>query len=289
MNIQWYPGHMTKARRMIEEKLPVVDIVMEVVDARAPQASRNPAFDDLFAGKERVVILNKADLAEKEATRAWMAWYRERGWYAMEAVATQSRTRKEVMAFVERAMRPRLQAVLEKKGVRKVTRAMMVGIPNVGKSALINCLAGGGSAKVGNQPGVTRGAQLIRITPYLELLDTPGILWPRFDDQGLARHLAYTGAVKDQVVDTEELACLFLEEVEARWPEAVSRRYGVPASDPGPQRGYRTLEAIARKRGILAGGGLPDCERAAAMVLTEYRAGKLGPMTWECAGEYDGR
>lgn len=285
MNIQWYPGHMTKARRMIEEKLPVVDIVIEVVDARAPLASRNPAFDDLFAGKERVVILNKADLARKEDTQAWMAWYREHGWYAMEAVATQTRTRKEIMAFVERAMRPRLQAILEKRGVKKITRAMMVGIPNVGKSALINCLAGGGSAKVGNRPGVTRGAQLIRITPYLELLDTPGILWPRFDDQALARHLAYIGSVKDDILDTQELACFLLEELAERFPDALTGRYGFAIPEPEPLRGYHLLEAVSKKRGALAGGGVPDTERGAGIVLNEYRSGKLGPITWEKAGE----
>lgn len=288
MNIQWYPGHMTKARRMMEEKLPVVDIVIEVVDARTPLASRNPAFDDLFTGKERVVILNKADLADKDATRGWIAWYKSQGWFALESIATQSKTKKEVLAFVERVMRPRLQAILEKRGIRKVVRAMIVGIPNVGKSALINCLSGGTSAKVGNRPGVTRGAQLIRITPYLELLDTPGILWPRFDDQSLARHLAYTGAVKDDVVNTEELACFLLEELAERFPQALPGRYGILVPEPEPLRGYHLLESISRKRGMLAGGGAADTERGAAMVLTEYRAGKLGLITWETAGDGHG-
>jgi ribosome biogenesis GTPase A len=277
LDIQWYPGHMAKARRLLQEKLPAVDIILEVVDARIPLISRNPDFDDLFAAKERIILLNKADLADESITKKWIKYYEQQGWYAIAVTAVRSNTRKLVMQFIEKTMRPRLEKLLREKGLRKVTRGMIVGIPNVGKSSLINTLAGGASAKTGNRPGVTRGTQLMRITPYLELLDTPGILWPKFDDQDLARDLAYCGSVKDEIMDTEKLCAGLLEKLAAEFPECITGRYGVPTEGDG----YALTERIALKRGWIRAGSVPDCERAAMSILMEFRSGKMGRITLE--------
>jgi len=280
LNIQWYPGHMTRARRDIQAQLKVIDIVIELVDARIPLASRNPDFDDLFAGKTRVVVLNKADLADPTVTAQWKAYFKAQGVFAIDMVATNKKTRTAIIQFVERAMKPEIERLLAKKGIHKTTRALICGIPNVGKSALINCMSTSAGAKTGNKPGVTRGTQLIRVTPYLEMLDTPGILWPKLENDLYARHLAYVGSIRNEVMDTEQLASFFLQEVAALAPQVLCERYKLVPEDL-EQPGYELLETICRKRSLLRKGNVADTERAAMLVLTEFRGGKLGKLSLE--------
>ena len=284
MNINWYPGHMAKTRRLMQEQLKAVDMVIEVVDARIPLASRNPDFETLFAGKTRMIVLNKADLAEEKANRQWMERYALQGYFAIESVATNQKARGRVLKVIDDTMRPRVQQLLEKKGVHKTIRAMIVGIPNVGKSALINCLSQGGGARTGNRPGVTRGTQLIRVTPYLELMDTPGVLWPKLEVEAYARHLAFTGSIRDQVMDTYQLALALVAELNLRAPEALKGRYKLESLAEDPQL---VLQDICRKRGWIACGGIADEERGAGLILTEFRAGKLGRITLEWPQEQD--
>lgn len=284
MNINWYPGHMAKTRRLMQEQLKAVDMVIEVVDARIPLASRNPDFETLFAGKTRMIVLNKADLAEEAANRLWMEYYARQGYFAIESVATNQKARGRVLKVIDETMGPKVRQLLEKKGVHKTIRAMIVGIPNVGKSALINCLSQGGGARTGNRPGVTRGTQLIRVTPYLELMDTPGVLWPKLEVEEYARHLAYTGSIRDQVMDTYQLALALIAELAGRAPEILTGRYRLEALAEDPQL---ILQDICRKRGWIARGGVADEERGAGLVLTEFRAGKLGRITLEQPEEQD--
>lgn len=284
MNINWYPGHMAKTRRLMQEQLKAVDMVIEVVDARIPLASRNPDFDEMFAGKSRMIVLNKADLADPAVTNRWMRYYEQQGIFAVRSVATDQKARTKVLQLIDATMKPKIERLLEKKGIRKTVRAMIVGIPNVGKSALINCLSMGGSAKTGNKPGVTRGTQLIRVTPYLELLDTPGVLWPKLEVEEYARHLAYTGSIRDQIMDTYRLSLLLLEELAAVSPQTLKDRYKLDELDPDPAQ---LLQTICRKRGLLLRGGDIDEERGSSLVLTEYRAGKLGAISLERPPEAD--
>jgi len=276
--INWYPGHMAKTRRLMQEQLKAVDMVIEVVDARIPLASRNPDFETLFAGKTRMIVLNKADLAEPAGNRAWMDYYNKNGFFAIESVATNQKARGKVLKVIDDTMRPKVQQLLEKKGVHKTIRAMIVGIPNVGKSALINCLSQGGGARTGNRPGVTRGTQLIRVTPYLELMDTPGVLWPKLEVEEWARHLAYTGSIRDQVMDTYQLTMNLIGELNRMNPELLKGRYKLDEVSEDPQV---VLEAICKKRGWIMKGGVVDEEKGANLVLTEFRAGKLGQITLE--------
>ena len=275
---------MTKARRAIQAQLKAVDIVVELVDARIPLASRNPDFDDLFEGKTRITLLNKADLADASLTRAWREALAAKGIYALDMIATQRQTRNAIIQFIDRSMKPELERLKAQKGIHKTVRALICGIPNVGKSALINSMSGGTSAKTGNKPGVTRGTQLIRVTPYLEMLDTPGILWPKLENPIFARHLAYVGSIRAEVMDTEELVCHFITEMVDKFPGCLLDRYKLTPSDL-ELPAYELLETIARARGLLRGGGVCDTERAAQMVLTEFRSGKLGRMTLEAPEE----
>ena len=210
LDIQWYPGHMAKARRMLAASVKLVDVVIEMVDARAPASTRNPDFDDLFGTKPRVVVLNKADLADPEATRAWIRAYRARGWDAISFSANAGKGVKEAVSLVERAARPVVER-MKAKGVNKTVRAMIVGIPNVGKSTFINRLRGSAAAKAGNRPGVTRGKQWIVVGPYLEFLDTPGMLWPKFEDKEAARRLAFLGSIRGEIMDNERLSAELLD------------------------------------------------------------------------------
>ena len=276
--INWYPGHMAKTRRLMQEQLKAVDVVIEVVDARIPSASRNPDFDQLFAGKLRMVVLNKSDLANPSATRQWMAWYEKHGIVAVQSVATDRKARGQILRTIQGALEPKVSRLLEKKGIRKTVRAMIVGIPNVGKSALINCLSQNAGARAENRPGVTRGTQLIRVSRYLELMDTPGILWPKLEVEQYARHLAFTGSIRDQILDTYRLALLLIEELKAVAPEALVGRYALETLEGDPQS---LLQAICLRRGLIARGNTVDEERGAVLLLTEYRAGKLGALTLE--------
>lgn len=283
MDINWYPGHMLKARRLMESSLKVVDFIIEVVDARIPMASRNPDFDGLFQTKARVIVLNKADLADPTATRAWLEWYRAHGVAAVEFVATERRGREALLKMMQEAAEEKVLRMAA-RGAKKTVRALVAGIPNVGKSALINALAGQASARTGDRPGVTRGKQLIRITPWMELMDTPGVLWPKLDDPKGALNLAFTGAIKEEIMDSYRLALELINALAVLYPKVIPARYKLEEMKP---LAAETLIDIARKRGCLASGGEPDEERAARMILDEMRAGKLGRLTMEKPGEYE--
>lgn len=278
LDIQWYPGHMAKARRMLAESVKLVDVVIEMVDARAPASTRNPDFDDLFGTKPRVVVLNKADLADPEATRAWIRAYRARGWDAISFSANAGKGVKEAVSLVERAARPVVER-MKAKGVNKTVRAMIVGIPNVGKSTFINRLRGSAAAKAGNRPGVTRGKQWIVVGPYLEFLDTPGMLWPKFEDKEAARRLAFLGSIRGEIMDNERLSAELLEFLRDRAPEGAKARLKIDMN--GEKSGEQLLEEACRRCGWLLPGARPDTERASALILDEFRSGKMGRLTLE--------
>ena len=278
MNIQWYPGHMTKTRRQIEANLKQVDAVCEIVDARIPISSRNPDIDTICGSKPRIMILNRMDLADPNATARWADYYRGQGW---AAVPTDCKSRKGIGGFtpaVRQVLREKIQRDAA-RGMNRPLRVMVVGIPNVGKSTLINQISGRKGAKAENRPGVTRGKQWVSVDNGLLLLDTPGILWPKFDDARVGMMLAYTGAVKEGIVDIEELSCHLMALLWKRYSQAVRDRYGIDA--PADTPGYELLELAGKKRGYLLSRGQIDTERMAKTVLDEYRAGKLGRFTLE--------
>lgn len=283
MDINWYPGHMAKTRRMMRESLRAVDLVLEVLDARVPAASQNPDFEDLLGHKKRLILLNKADLAEEEATRAWVAWLEGRGRAALAVSAGQKGVRGRILKRVEALMADDIRR-MDERGARKTVRALVAGIPNVGKSTIINALAGSSAARAADRPGVTRGKQTVRVTPFLELVDTPGLLWPKLEDPVLARHLAYTGAIRDEAIDPYRLCLAFLEEMASRWGGRLAARYRLTGEElSGPPEAL--LETICRRRGFVRAGGGVDEERGVAMVFNEYRGGKLGPITLEMPPE----
>jgi len=278
MNIQWYPGHMTKTRRQIEADLKLVDAVCEIVDARIPISSRNPDIDAICGNKPRIIVLNRMDLADQETTKRWMQYFRNKGF---AAVATDCKTKKGITSF-EPAVRSVLKEKIERnaaKGMNKPLKVMVVGIPNVGKSTLINQISGRKGAKAENRPGVTRGKQWVNVDSGLLLLDTPGILWPKFEDPNVGMMLAYTGAVKEGVIDIEELAVRLMELLHRFYPQTLIDRYKVEAEEGTP--GYVLLEEAGRKRGYLLARGEIHMERMAKVLLDEYRSGKLGHFTLE--------
>ena len=283
LNIQWYPGHMTKARRMMEESLHQVDALCEILDARIPNASRNTEIDTLAAEKPRLVVLNRADLADPALTKRWKQHYEDRGFAVLDCDA---RTGKGCGAFapaVRRQLAERLDQWREKGQTGRKLRVMVAGIPNVGKSTFINRVAGRKAAAAGDKPGVTRGKQWIAVDNSLELLDTPGILWPKFEDPTVGELLAVTNAIKAEVVDREALGARFLQRLCALYPDAVRERYKL---DPDPEAApWELLERAARKRGFLVSGGEADIERMANTLLTEYHSGKLGRLTLEAPNQ----
>ena len=278
MNIQWYPGHMTKTRRQMEADLKLVDAVCEIVDARIVISSRNPDIDSICGNKPRIVILNRLDLADPDATNRWVQYFKNKG---MAAVATDCKSRKGIAAFTP-AVRQLLQEKIQRdaaKGMSKALRIMVVGIPNVGKSTLINQISGRKGAKAENRPGVTRGKQWVTVDSSLLLLDTPGILWPKFEDPNVGMMLAYTGAVKDGIMDIEELSSHLMSLLWQRYPEKIQERYGIDCAKDVP--GWELLEAAGKKRGYLLSRGQIDTERMAKVLLDEFRSGKLGRFTLE--------
>ena len=279
MNIQWFPGHMTRAQRMIEDNLKLVDAVCEILDARIPFSSRNPDIDRLAAGKPRLVILNRCDLAGPEATARWRRWFQERGIAILE---TDARTGKGINGFVpavRELLKEKLQEYAAKGQVGRPLRVMILGIPNVGKSTLINKVAGRKAAIAGDKPGVTRGRQWISIDAGLDLLDTPGILWPKFDSQEVGEMLAITNDIKSDVLDKETLGANFMLRLRDNYPDALRERYRI---EPDPAlNGYELLEQAAKKRGFLISRGEYDIERMANTLLKEYHEGKLGRLTLE--------
>ena len=279
MNIQWYPGHMTKTRRMMAADMKYVDVVAEIIDARIPIASRNPDIDDLVGSKPRVVVLNRADQADPAASKLWGEWFRARGISVLECDAKSGRGVNQFSAVMRGALREQIARWREKGQVGRPVRAMVVGIPNVGKSTFINKVAKRKSAKASDRPGVTRGKQWITVDQGLELLDTPGILWPKFEDETIGMHLAFTGAVRDAIMDVETLSCHLIELLAQRKPASLTERFKIVPEEG--MTGWDLLEAGARKRGFLVSGGEVDLERMANILLDEFRAGKLGRITLE--------
>ena len=273
-NIQWFPGHMTKTKRLIEADLKMVDAVVEITDARIPESSRNPILDDLVKDKPRIILMNKCDYADENATRLWKQYYEKRG---IRVLTCDCRSGKGLNRFLPE-VKTLLSDLIERRKKRgmigKALRLMVVGIPNVGKSSFINRMAKTKKTKVGDKPGVTRGKQWVSIDKDVELLDMPGILWPKFDDQTAAQRLAFTGAIKDDVMDTEALARALGEVLREKYPALLNARYKL-SGEPD------ILTDIAKARGMLVSGGVPDTERAAATFLDEYRGGRIGRITLE--------
>lgn len=275
--VQWFPGHMARTRRQIKESLPLVDAVVEIVDARVPVSSRNPELPELIGQKPLMVILNKCDLADENATRRMIS---ELGKQGVTAIAVDCRSGKGLNAFaptVRRVLSDKIEANAQKGMAGKPLRLMVVGIPNTGKSSFINRMAGKNKAKVADKPGVTRQNQWFSIGSGIELLDTPGVLWPKFDDPDVGLRLAFIGSVKDTILDIELIAARFLTIMNENYPERIKERYKLEFSPESEE--FERLEKLARKRGMLISGGEPDTERAAVMLLDEYRAGKLGRIT----------
>lgn len=279
MNIQWFPGHMTRAQRMIEENMKMVDAVCEIIDARIPYSSRNPDIDKLSGAKPRLIILNRADQADELVTALWREHFKAQGLFLLE---TDSRSGKGVSAFsgaIRSLLKEKLEAFAAKGQTGRPVRAMVLGIPNVGKSTFINKVAGRKAAKASDKPGVTRGKQWITVDAGLELLDTPGILWPRFDNQAVGENLAFTGAIRDEIMDRETLAANFMLRLRETYPQCIEARYKFTPS--AEANGFELLEEAAKKRGFLLSKGEYDLERMSAILLDEFRDGRLGRISLE--------
>lgn len=276
MNIQWYPGHMTKARRAMQDDLKLVDLVIELLDARVPLSSRNPDIDKLGANKARLILLNKADMADEAANRRWEEWFVSQRYCAVKVNSRSGYGLKQINAAVLEACKEKIERDRRKGIKNRPIRAMVVGIPNVGKSTFINAFAGKSCTKTGNKPGVTKGNQWIRLNKTLELLDTPGILWPRFDDQQVGIRLAFIGSINDEILDREELAVLLLEFLQQHHKQALEDRYRM-----SQETGYAMLEQIAKVRGCLLKGSELDTVKAAGLFFDDFRSGRLGRITLE--------
>lgn len=281
MNIQWYPGHMTKAKRAMKEDIKLIDLVIELVDARVPLGSRNPDIDELAKGKGRMILLNKADLADERYNEAWISYFKERGFHVVKVNARSSMGLKQITPLVQEACREKIERDRKRGILNRPVRTMVVGIPNVGKSTFINSFAGKACVKTGNKPGVTKGNQWIRLSRTLELLDTPGILWPKFEDPAVGLRLAFIGSINDEIIDKEELAVELIRFLRTSYPKNLTERYGV---EIGEEEDYAVLQGIARSRGCLLKGNELDTKKAAALFLDDFRSGKLGRITLEFPG-----
>lgn len=278
-NIQWYPGHMTKTRRQMEQDIKLVDLVAEIIDARIPISSRNPDIDGIVKDKPRLIVLNRVDQADPEQTKRWAAYFKQQGCSVLETDAKTGKGVNRFSAVVRESLAEQIAKWKGKGQVGRPVRAMVVGVPNVGKSTFINHVAKRKSAKAGDRPGVTRGKQWVAVDSSLDLLDTPGILWPKFEDEQTGLHLAFTGAVKAEIMDLETLAHYLMELLKRRYPDALRQRYGIEV--PEDAKGWELVEAAARKRGFLISGGEVDLERMSRILLDEFRSGKLGNFTLE--------
>ncbi|HWR39021.1 MAG TPA: ribosome biogenesis GTPase YlqF [Patescibacteria group bacterium] len=284
MHINWFPGHMAKAQRMIREQLKLVDVVLELLDARIPASSSNPVITELIGSKPKVIVLNKVDLAEPEMTERWMKHFRSQGIPVVSIDSVSGKGTKTLVSQIEQMIGPKI-AHLQAKGIKqRAIRAMILGIPNVGKSSLINRLLGAATVRTADKPGVTRGQQWLKVGKNLELLDTPGVLWPRLEDQQAAVRLALTGAINDDVYDREKIVLRLLTILRDRYSDRIITRYNL---DPriGEKENNEILAAIAARRGCLRGGGVPDLEKAVMILLGEFRSGKLGVFTLESPDE----
>lgn len=282
MNIQWYPGHMTKAKRMMQEDIKLVDLVIELVDARIPVSSRNPDIDTLGQNKARLILLNKSDLSDDKYNAEWTKYFQDKGYYVVKINARSGAGIKQINSVINEACREKIERDRRRGIINRPVRAMVVGIPNVGKSTFINSYAGKACAKTGNKPGVTKGKQWIRLNKNLELLDTPGILWPKFEDQSVGLKLALIGSIKDDILNTGELAIELLKILHKDYMGIIARRYEIEESDDA----LKNLESIATVRGCLLKGNDLDYDKAAMILLEEFRNGKLGRITLESPEEY---
>lgn len=278
-DIQWFPGHMAKTRRMIAKSLPLVDAVAELLDARLPLSSRNPEFNRLTGKKPRLVILNKADMADPDITNQWMQFYKKKGYAVITADSKNGKGVKQFAPALRELLKEQLQRYADKGMKGRPIRVMILGIPNVGKSSLINRLAGGKRAKAEDRAGVTRTQQWIKTADSVELLDTPGVLWPKLDDQEIAVRLAMTGAIRDDILDKEALAARLLKLLHQEYPQTIAERYKIAPEQEG--EGFELLEQMAKNRGMLLSGGVPNTERAAITLLDEFRGTKLGRISLE--------
>ena len=278
MNYQWYPGHMTKAKRMMEENIKLIDIVIEVLDARIPFSSRNPDIDTLGKNKSRLILLNKSDLADEKVNKLWKEWFEEQGYFVVEVNARSGMGIRPINAIVKEACKEKIERDRKRGILNRPVRAMVVGIPNVGKSTFINTFAGKACAKTGNKPGVTKGKQWIRLNKDVELLDTPGILWPKFDDQMVGLRLALIGSIKDEILNIDELSLELISYLKENYAGTLTARYEV---EENVERPVEILEAIAQKRGCVQRGNEIDYSKAAALVIDDFRSGRLGRITLE--------
>lgn len=281
LNIQWYPGHMAKTKRLIKEKLALIDVVVELLDARLPLSSRNPDMDDLCGPKPRVVALNKADMADEEITMQWVNWYKEKGIRAVPICSITGSGIAKLKEEIALAMREKKQRDEARGMTGRSIKIMVAGIPNVGKSAFVNKIAGRAGAVTGNRPGVTRSIQWIRIPGGYELMDTPGILWPKFDDEKTALNLAFAGSIKDEIMDVEGLAVKLCGFLRKKYPMQFAERYKFDIDDTVALQDYELLELIAKKRGCIISGGEFDYYRAANILLDELRGVKIGRISFE--------
>ena len=279
MNYQWYPGHMTKAKRMMQEDIKLIDLVIELVDARAPLSSRNPDIDTLAQNKSRLILLNKSDLADPKANAAWEKYFKEKGFYVLEINARSGAGIKNINGMVAQACKEKIERDRKRGIVNRPVRAMVVGIPNVGKSTFINSFAGKACTKTGNKPGVTKGKQWIRLNKSLELLDTPGILWPKFEDQKVGMRLAFLGSINDEIIITSELALDLIGCLRELYPQAIPNRYGFEM----PDKDIDVLTEIAKARKCFSKGEQLDYDKASALLIEDFRSGKLGQLTLEVA------
>ena len=277
MHFQWYPGHMTKARRMMQENIKLIDLIIELVDARVPLSSRNPDIDELGKNKARLILLNKADLAEERLNDEWVEYFKEKGYSAVKVNSKKGGGIKSIQSVIQEACKEKTERDRKRGILNRPVRAMVVGIPNVGKSTFINALAGKACAKTGNKPGVTKGKQWIRLNKNVELLDTPGILWPKFEDQQVGLKLAFIGSIKDEILQTEELAAELVRFLKSEYPGVLEEKYDIPEADDV----YECIRNIAESRHCLVRGSELDTEKAAAILLDDFRGGRLGCITLE--------
>ena len=277
MHFQWYPGHMTKARRMMQENIKLIDLIIELVDARIPLSSRNPDIDDMGKNKARLIVLNKADLAEEKRNDEWVEYFKEKGYSAVKVNSKKGGGIKSIQSVIQEACREKTERDRRRGILNRPVRAMVAGIPNVGKSTFINTLAGKACTKTGNKPGVTKGKQWIRLNKSVELLDTPGILWPKFEDQKAALKLAFIGSIKDEILQTEELAAELIKYMEEEYAGAIGEKYSVETTEDS----YECLRRIAESRHCLVRGNELDTEKAAALFLDDFRNSRLGRITLE--------